>query len=115
MNNEQEKKENACFVESNWPLVYAPPVASSGPPRVVQMHTNEPTHPAHTRKEATQLGSESRPKLPEFEIGLMLIEVFFSRVWTASLLFDHRSFVEDYRAANLPDHVLLSVFALSSL
>ena len=56
-----------------------------------------------------------KSKLPELEIGLLLIEVYFSRVWTAALLFDHRSFVEDYRAANVPEHVLLCVFALASL
>jgi hypothetical protein len=54
-------------------------------------------------------------KLPEFEIGLLLLEVYFSRVWTASLLFDHRSIVEKYRAAAVPEHILLSIFALASL
>lgn len=56
-----------------------------------------------------------RIKLPEFEIGLLLIEVYFSRVWTSSLLFDYRSIVEDYRAAVVPEHILLSIFAVASL
>lgn len=56
-----------------------------------------------------------RGKLPEFEIGLLLIEVYFSRVWTASLLFDYRSIVEGYRAATVPEHILFSIFAVASL
>jgi hypothetical protein len=56
-----------------------------------------------------------RTKLPELEIGLLLIEVYFSRIWTATLLFDHRSFIKDYRASKVPEHVLLSIFALATL
>lgn len=56
-----------------------------------------------------------RGKFPEFEIGSLLIEVYFSRMWTASLLFDYRSIVEAYRAATIPEHILLSIFAVASL
>jgi hypothetical protein len=59
--------------------------------------------------------SEDRRRLPEREIGLLLIEVYFSRVFSASLLYDHKAFVEGYCAGTLPKHTLLSTFAISSL
>lgn len=59
--------------------------------------------------------SQDRRKLPERAIGLLLIEVYFSRVFSASLLYNHKAFVECYSAGTLPKHVLLSTFAISSL
>ncbi|KAF2101141.1 hypothetical protein NA57DRAFT_74727 [Rhizodiscina lignyota] len=59
--------------------------------------------------------SAEERQLPETEVGLFLIEIYFTRVFTASLLFEHKSFVEDYHASTLPEYVLLSVFALASL
>lgn len=56
-----------------------------------------------------------RRSLPEREIGLLLIEVYFSRIFSASLLYNHKEFVECYCAGTLPKHVLLSTFAISSL
>ena len=59
--------------------------------------------------------TQDRRNLPEREIGLLLIEVYFSRVFTASLLYNHKEFVECYCAGTLPKHTLLSTFAISSL
>jgi hypothetical protein len=59
--------------------------------------------------------SQDQRRLPEREIGLLLIEVYFSRVFSASLLYNHKEFVECYCAGTLPKHVLLSTFAISSL
>lgn len=59
--------------------------------------------------------TQDRRSLPEREIGLLLIEVYFSRVFSASLLYNHREFVECYCAGTLPKHILLSTFAVSSL
>lgn len=58
---------------------------------------------------------QDRRKLPERAIGLLLIEVYFSRIFSASLLYNHKEFVECYSAGTLPKHVLLSTFAISSL
>jgi hypothetical protein len=59
--------------------------------------------------------TQERRSLPEREIGLLLIEVYFSRMFSASLLYNHKEFVECYCAGTLPKHILLSAFAISSL
>ncbi|KAH8704019.1 hypothetical protein BGW36DRAFT_423547 [Talaromyces proteolyticus] len=64
---------------------------------------------------SSHITSEDLRSLPEREIGLLLIEVYFSRVFSASLLYDHKAFVECYCAGTLPKHTLLSTFAVSSL
>jgi hypothetical protein len=78
-----------------------------------------PSAPALDEDTITTSSSPNKPSayrtLPDLEIGLLLIEVYFTRVFTASLLYDHKAFVESYRAGTLPKHILLSTFALASL
>ena len=59
--------------------------------------------------------TSSLPDLPAPEIGLLLIEVYFSRMFTSGLLFDRPAFMQDYHASLLPKIVLYAVFAQASL
>jgi hypothetical protein len=53
--------------------------------------------------------------LPEDEIGLYLIEIYFVRFFSAGMIFDRQQLMEKYRAGRVPAHVLLSIFAVVSL
>ncbi|KEF53145.1 uncharacterized protein A1O9_11054 [Exophiala aquamarina CBS 119918] len=53
--------------------------------------------------------------LPDHEVGLAMIEIFLTRHFPASLIFQRELLIEDYRAGNVSDHVLLSILAVVSL
>jgi hypothetical protein len=52
---------------------------------------------------------------PSSEVTVFLFEIYFSRIYSASLLFHKEKFLSDYTAGNVPDFVALSIFALSSM
>jgi len=52
--------------------------------------------------------------LPSPEVAVFLFEIYFSRVYNASLLFHKKTFLSDYFANQVPDFVALSIFALAS-
>ncbi|KAL5315282.1 hypothetical protein ACEPPN_016149 [Leptodophora sp. 'Broadleaf-Isolate-01'] len=56
-----------------------------------------------------------RTTLPSPEVALFLIDIFFSRLYNASLLFHKATFLSDYHANKVPDFVALSIFALASI
>ncbi|KAH8810679.1 hypothetical protein F5884DRAFT_258528 [Xylogone sp. PMI_703] len=53
--------------------------------------------------------------IPPPEIAAFLFEVYFARLYNASLLFHKRTFLADYAANKVPDFVALSIFALASI
>jgi hypothetical protein len=56
-----------------------------------------------------------RTSLPSYEVAIFLIEIYFSRVYNANLLFHKRSFLSDLAVNRVPGFVALSVFALASM
>jgi hypothetical protein len=64
--------------------------------------------------------SPLQPKLrkttfPSSEVTAFLFEIYFSRLYNASLLFHKEKFLSDYAAGSVPDFVALSMFALGSM
>jgi hypothetical protein len=55
------------------------------------------------------------PPLPSRAIGLSLLEIYFTRIYNASLLFYKPLLFKNYLDGNLPDVLLKAMFALSTL
>lgn len=56
-----------------------------------------------------------QPPLPSRAIGLSLLEVYFTRIYNASLLFYKPFLFQSYLDGKLPDILLKAIFALSTL
>lgn len=54
-------------------------------------------------------------RLPSRAVGLSLLEIYFSRIYNASLLFFKPVLFQEYIEGKLPDHLLKGIFALASL
>lgn len=52
---------------------------------------------------------------PSPEVAVLLFEVYFSRLYNASLLFHKETFLSEYAANRIPDFVALSIFTLASM
>lgn len=52
---------------------------------------------------------------PSKEIALLLIEIYFSRLYNASLLFHKQTLLSDLDSRSIPDFIFLSIFALASM
>jgi hypothetical protein len=61
-----------------------------------------------------QASLKSAP-LPTPEVARILIDIYFSHLYNASLLFHKPTFLSDYAANKVPDFIILSIFALGSL
>jgi len=53
--------------------------------------------------------------MPSAEVAILLIDIFFARVFNAHLLFHKETFMADFVANRIPDFVALSVFACASM
>jgi hypothetical protein len=53
--------------------------------------------------------------LPPRAIGLALLDIYFERLYNATLLFNRTQLFESYLDGSLPPYLLRSIFALSSL
>ncbi|KAL2784287.1 hypothetical protein BJX66DRAFT_344159 [Aspergillus keveii] len=75
------------------------------------------TQPSYTKQ--TPLGEDqlerNEPPLPPRAIGLSLLEIYFTRIYNASLLFYKPLLFQDYLDGKLPDILLKAIFALSTL
>ncbi|CZR66494.1 uncharacterized protein PAC_16395 [Phialocephala subalpina] len=60
-------------------------------------------------------GILQRTTLPSSEVAVFLFEIYFSRLYNASLLFHKKTFLSEYAAGSIPDFVALSIFALASI
>jgi hypothetical protein len=49
------------------------------------------------------------------EVALFLFEIYFSRLYNASLLYHKETLLLDYRDGRMPEFVSLSIFALASM
>ena len=74
------------------------------------------TVPDHCRTPSPPLQATlGRVTLPSSEVAIFLIEIYFSRVYNAHLIFHKKTFLSDYAANRVPDFVALSIFALASM
>ncbi|KAL5358126.1 hypothetical protein BJX96DRAFT_163544 [Aspergillus floccosus] len=82
---------------------------------------HDPSHSYPTQLHRTgSIGRKSvsdcnEPPLPSRAIGLSLLEIYFTRIYNASLLFYKPLLFQKYLDGNLPDILLKSIFALSTL
>lgn len=53
--------------------------------------------------------------LPSSEIAMFLIEVYFSRIYNATLLYHKPRFISDWISGRLPSFIALSIFASASI
>ena len=77
------------------------------------------SYPTQLRKTGSvrrELASNfDQPPLPSRAIGLSLLEVYFTRIYNASLLFYKPLLFQNYLDGKLPDVLLKTIFALSTL
>jgi hypothetical protein len=67
------------------------------------------------KEEASSSGPQASCALPPRAAGLSLLEVYFDRVYNASLLFFKPVLFQEYVEGKLPDYLLKAIFALASL
>lgn len=53
--------------------------------------------------------------MPSPEVAMFLIEIYFSRLYNAHLLFHKETFLADFVANKVPDFVALAIFASASM
>jgi len=53
--------------------------------------------------------------LPPMIFGLSLLEVYFSHVYNASVLFPKAILLQDYIEGKVPEYLLRAIFALSTM
>ena len=75
---------------------------------------NESIGQLKTTRHEISSGSEG-PPLPPRAIGLALLEIYFSRVYNASLLFHKRIILQEYLRGKLPGFLVKAIFALATL
>jgi hypothetical protein len=56
-----------------------------------------------------------RATMPSPEVAMLLVEIFFTRVYNASLLFHKETFLSDFAANRVPGFVSTCMFALASM
>ena len=56
-----------------------------------------------------------RTNMPSSEVAMFLIEIYFTHLYNAHLLFHKETFLADYAANRVPDFVALSIFASASM
>jgi hypothetical protein len=56
-----------------------------------------------------------RTNMPSSEVAMFLIEIYFSHLYNAHLLFHKETFLADFAANRVPDFVALSIFASASM
>jgi len=67
--------------------------------------------PSPCRRSSDSTSSPNFSELPSSEIGLLLLEIYFKRVYNATLLFHKAIFFDLYRQNGIPDYLLRAIFA----
>ncbi|KAG5747376.1 hypothetical protein H9Q70_009942 [Fusarium xylarioides] len=96
-----ELNAGAARSPSVTPGIHSFGLVEVGPPR---------TEHAVSRSAGTNLDD-----LPPRAIGLALLDIYFERLYNATLLFNRTQLFESYLDGSLPPYLLRSIFALSSL
>jgi hypothetical protein len=72
--------------------------------------------PAIPQSPNAHANAASKPiPVPSPEVARLLIEMYFTRVYNATLLFHKETFLSEYAANKLPNFVTHAVFALASM
>ncbi|KAI7771474.1 hypothetical protein LZL87_010914 [Fusarium oxysporum] len=71
--------------------------------------------PPRTEHAASNSAGTNLDDLPPRAIGLALLDIYFERLYNATLLFNRTQLFESYLDGSLPPYLLRSIFALSSL
>lgn len=71
--------------------------------------------PSRTEHVAPGSAGTNLDDLPPRAIGLALLDIYFERLYNATLLFNRTQLFESYLDGSLPPYLLRSIFALSSL
>jgi hypothetical protein len=71
--------------------------------------------PPRTEHAASSSAGNNLEDLPPRAIGLALLDIYFERLYNATLLFNRTQLFESYLDGSLPPYLLRSIFALSSL
>ncbi|EXA36739.1 hypothetical protein FOVG_12625 [Fusarium oxysporum f. sp. pisi HDV247] len=71
--------------------------------------------PSRTEHVAQGSAGTNLDDLPPRAIGLALLDIYFERLYNATLLFNRTQLFESYLDGSLPPYLLRSIFALSSL
>lgn len=74
-------------------------------------HRSQPSTTADPKAEET----DEAAKLPPTEVGLLLLEVYFKRVYNATLLFHKNIAFQLYLQNDIPDYLLRAIFAQAAL
>lgn len=91
--------------------------AVTSPSVTPRIHSVGPVDTGPPQTEHAVLGSAdaSLDDLPPRAIGLALLDIYFERLYNATLLFNRTQLFESYLDGSLPPYLLRSIFALSSL
>ncbi|KAI9719362.1 MAG: hypothetical protein M1828_006263 [Chrysothrix sp. TS-e1954] len=74
-------------------------------------HTGSPRLSHRDQNQATLPNNDQDAELPSTEIGLLLLEVYFKRVYDANLLFHKTMAFKLYTQQGIPDYLLRAIFA----
>lgn len=58
---------------------------------------------------------EESIELPSTELGLLLLEVYFKRIYNSTLMFDKESILQLYLQGNLPSYLCRAIFAQAAI
>lgn len=79
------------------------------------MRLPEPTLTGIKESHADLKATVDDAALPPVMFGLSLLEVYFSHIYNASLLFLKTKLLQDYVQGQVPAYLLRSIFALSTM
>lgn len=85
---------------------------SAGPAQIIEAFP-EQRGANHSAEEGVV--SSPRSLSPSPQVAAFLFEIYFSRLYHASLLFHKRGFLADYAARKVSDFVAFSIFALATM
>ncbi|KAF5658247.1 hypothetical protein FCIRC_12959 [Fusarium circinatum] len=71
--------------------------------------------PPRTEHAVSRSADANLDDLPPRAIGLALLDIYFERLYNATLLFNRTQLFESYLDGSMPPYLLRSIFALSSL
>ncbi|KAH8688908.1 hypothetical protein GQ44DRAFT_734467 [Phaeosphaeriaceae sp. PMI808] len=77
-------------------------------------YTISATQPAARLTSCNESSANTLALLPPLAIGLSLLEIYFERIYNASLLFHKPTLFREYMEDKLPSFLVRSIFALSS-
>lgn len=78
-------------------------------------HRSRPSTTATATAESNPEETDEAAKLPPTEVGLLLLEVYFKRIYNATLLFHKSIAFQLYMQNDIPDYLLRAIFAQAAI